>query len=81
MVVAAIVLVRGRGVAGVCVRSGVVSIGASAVSVVFLPGALLVMQRHALSPGDRGRALDRNGQREQQHSDKAAETFRHRRAL
>jgi hypothetical protein len=82
MVVAAFVAVRGHAVAGVRVRSGVVPIGAIIVRVVFLPGAVLVMcERHALSPGDRGHALHRNGQRQQEHSKKAEKTVRHRRAL
>jgi len=82
MVVAAFVAVRGDAVAGVRVRSGVVPIGAIVVRVVFLPSAVLVMrERHALRPGDCGHALDRNGQGQQKHGKKAAETFRHRRAL
>ena len=82
MVVAALVAVRGHAVAGVRVRSDIVPIGAVVVRVVFLPSAVLVMrERHALRPGDGGHALDGNGQGQQEHRNKAEETFRHRRAL
>ena len=82
MVVAAFVAVRTRAAAGVGMGSGVVPIGAVAVSVVFLPGAVLMMgERHALRPADACHALDRNGQGQQQHGKKSEETFRHRRAL
>ena len=63
-------------------RGGVVPIGAVAVSVVFLPAAVLMMgERHALRPADACHALDRNGQGQQQHGKKSEQAFRHRRAL
>jgi len=65
------------------VSGGVVPIGVIVdVSVVFLPASILVMrERHALSARDRGHALDRNGQGQQQHSNKPEERLRHQRAL
>ena len=52
------------------------------VSVVFLPAGILVMrERHALSARDRGQALDRNGQGQQQHGNKPEERLRHQQAL
>ena len=82
MVIAAFAIVLGATLTGMRVRGRVVPISAIVVSVVFLPGAVLVMrERHALRPRDRGHALDRNGQGQQEHSKKAEETFRHRRAL
>jgi hypothetical protein len=82
MVIAPFAVVLGPTVTGVRVRSGVVPMAAVVVSVVLLPGAVLVMcERHALRPRDCGNALGRYGQGQQKHSKKAEETFRHRRAL
>jgi len=62
------------------VKRGVVPIRVIVgVGVVLLPACILVMrERHALSARDRGQALDRNGQGQQEHGKKAEETFRHR---
>jgi hypothetical protein len=52
------------------------------VSMVFLPAGVLVMrERHALSARDRGQALDREGQGQQQHGSKPEERPRHQQAL
>lgn len=52
------------------------------VGVVLVAGAVLVMpESHALTLRDRGHALDRDGQGQQQHSKKAKESSRHRLAL
>ena len=82
MVIAAFAVLLCPTVTGVRV-SGVVPIGAVVcIGVVFLRSVVLVMrERHALSPRDRGHALDRNGQGQQQHSKNAEQTFRHRRAF
>ena len=70
-------------IAAFVVKGGVVPIGfIVGVSMVFLPGPILVMrERHALSARDRGQALDRNGQGQQQYSKKLEEGLRHQRAL
>ena len=83
MVIAVFVAVRRRGVAGVRVRGGIVPFrGIVGMSVVFLPASVLVMRkRHALSASDCRHALHRNGQGQQQHSEKAGERLRHQRAL
>ncbi len=50
------------------------------VSVGVIPlGLAIVMvpERHALSGGDRGHALNRDGQGQQQDGNKAEESFRH----
>jgi hypothetical protein len=72
MVIAAFVVSRGIVPVGVIVG----------MSVVFLPASVLVMrERHALRASDCRHALHRNGQGQQQHSNKAEERLRHRRAL
>ena len=70
-------------IAAFVVSGGVVLIGVTVgVSVVFLPGAILVMrERHALGARDCRHTLDRNGQGQQQHSNKPGERLRHQRAL
>lgn len=68
-------------IAAFVLSGGVVPIGVIVgMSVVFLPGPVLVMrERHALSARDRGHALDRNGQGQQQHGNKPEERLRHQR--
>jgi len=52
------------------------------VSVVFLPASIIMLrERHALSARDRGEALDRNDQGQQQHGSKPEERLRHQQAL
>lgn len=68
-------------IAAFVVRGGVVPIGVI-VGVVCLPACILVMrERHALSARDRGQALDRNGQGQQQYSGEPPERVRHQGAL
>jgi hypothetical protein len=72
MVIAAFVVSRGIVPVGVIVG----------MSVVFLPASVFVMrERHALRASDCRHALHRNGQGQQQHSNKAEERLRHQRAL
>lgn len=70
-------------IAAFVVYGGVVPDGLiMGVSVAFLPTAILVMrERHALRACDCRHALHRNGQGQQQHSEKAEERLRHQRAL
>ena len=63
------------------VKGGVVPI-CVIVGVVCLPASILVMrERHALSARDRGHALDRNGQGQQQYGGEPQERLRHQGAL
>jgi hypothetical protein len=71
-------------VAAFIVTDGIVPIGAivGMMSVVFLAAAVLMMgERHALRACDCRHALDRNGQGQQQHSQKAEDRFRHQRGI
>jgi hypothetical protein len=70
-------------IAALVVSDGIVPIGVIVdMSVVFRPAAVLVMRkRHALRASDCRHALHRNGQGQQQHSEKAEERLRHQRAL
>lgn len=83
MVIAAFVAMRGRAVAGVPVRGGLMAIRVIVgMSLVFLTAAVLVMrERHALGACDCRQALDRNGQDQQQHSKKPEQRLKHPRTL
>jgi hypothetical protein len=66
-------------IAAFVVKDGVVPVRVIVrVGVAFLPDSILLMrERHALSARDRGQALERNGQGQEQHSNKPEERFRH----
>ena len=83
MGVAAFVAMRGRAVPRMRVRGGLVPIGVIVgMSVAFMPAGVLVMRkRHALGASDCRHALHRNGQGQQQHSEKAEERLRHQRGI
>jgi hypothetical protein len=67
------------------VKAGVVVVPIGVIVGVgmgLLRDAIVVMrERHALSAGDRGQALDRNSQGQQQHSNKPEKRPRHQRGL
>ena len=77
-VLAGLRILVGMRMRGLIVRGSAIVL----VRVILLAGAFLMMPGgHALPRRDRSHALDRDGHGQQEHSKKAQEAVRHRRAL